>query len=93
MKTIDKSGSVEQLYLRENRYARYHLLRIRFERIVAYAIYVQKEEDAALALIGEDEKTAEEAFCKAEAGELSPQHLYDWAQDLREERKREMLLC
>ena len=93
MKTKNTSRAVEQLHLRENRYARYYLLRIRIERIRVYAIYIQRGEDVALELIGSDERKAEEAFLKAETGELSPQHLYDWASDLREEEKREMILC
>ena len=80
MKT-KKNGCLAVLEWREEENTCYALLCVQFERAIGYAMYIEREEEHALELIGRQRKEAQEIFAKVVRGGLSPLHLREVAED------------
>ena len=59
----------------------YALLCVQFERALSYILYIEREEEYAMEVIGTQRKDAQEIFEKAVRGGLSPIHLREVAED------------
>ncbi len=80
MKT-KKNGCLAVLDWMEKENTCYALLCVQFERAIGYAMYIEREEEYALELLGTQRKDAQELFAQAVRGGLSPIHLREVAED------------
>ncbi|MBQ2999562.1 MAG: hypothetical protein IJD64_03785 [Clostridia bacterium] len=76
-----KNGCLTVLDWMEQENTCYALLCVQFERALSYVLYIEREEDYAMELIGTQRKEAQEIFAKAVRGGLSPIHLREVAED------------
>ena len=76
-----KNGYLTVLDWMEKENTCYALLCLQFERALSYALYIEREEEHAIELIGTQRKDAQELFAQAVRGELSPFHLREVAED------------
>lgn len=76
-----KNGYLTVLDWMEKENTCYALLCLQFERALSYALYIEREEEHAIELIGTQRKDAQELFAQAVRGELSPIHLREVAED------------
>ena len=76
-----KKGCLTVLDFMEQENITYALLCLQFECALSYALYIEREEEHALELIGTQRKDAQEIFAQVVRGGLSPIHLREVAED------------
>ncbi len=75
--------TAKEIKKQEQGNVRYALFSLTFEGSVRFAICVRSKDDSAMEVVGGTEEQARELFGYVADGELSPEHLFDVAEDYR----------